>query len=396
MSGYEDYWSYTNVSAGRGGVASVNNFTGNLVFSQAVTQGDGGNLMPVNLSLIYNANKGDAPYSYVGSRMQTNFHIYLREESGQLATNGYKYYLNDADGTKHWFWFDEKTPNDGKDEDGLGYKLQVITVGSDANDKSAKFVITDKEENKMYFNASGNLTQIRNASGISATVQYETVSGATRIKSITDGAGRAYTFQYPSNNANLVESITDPSGRKTKFSYYWGTVTYITFADGKFVQMSYNYDDYTLTEIKGIDGTRTKISYDSSAQKRVKEINWGASDSNLLEKYGFEYKQNSTKVTDIQNRSYTYQFNDFGQTTGVVSDTDGSAQFFELNKGNDPKNNAANKLVKESRVLQTVTNYVVNPGFTRAYSDGYSILLCTIMMQTGYGKAVKTSPSMPI
>lgn len=371
MSGYEDYWSYTNVSAGRGGVASVNNFTGNLVFSQAVTQGDGGNLMPVNLSLIFNANKGDAPYSYVGSRMQTNFHIYLREESGQLATNGYKYYLNDADGTKHWFWFDEKTPNDGKDEDGLGYKLQVITVGSDANDKSAKFVITDKEENKMYFNASGNLTQIRNASGISATVQYETVSGTTRIKSITDGAGRAYTFQYPSGNANLVESITDPSGRKTQFGYYKGTVTYITFADGKFVQMSYNYDDYTLTEIKGIDGTRAKISYDSSAQKRVKEINWGASDSNLLEKYSFEYKQNSTKVTDIQNRSYTYQFNDFGQTTGVVSDTDGSAQFFELNKGNDPKNNAANKLVKESRVLQTVTNYVVNPGFTRAYSDGY-------------------------
>lgn len=370
MSGYEDYWSYTNVSAGRGGVASVNNFTGNLVFSQAVTQGDGGNLMPVNLSLIFNANKGDAPYSYVGSRMQTNFHIYLSEESGQLATNGYKYYLNDADGTKHWFWFDEKTPNDGKDEDGLGYKLQVITVGSDANDKSAKFVITDKEENKMYFNASGNLTQIRNASGISATVQYESVSVTTRIKSITDGAGRAYTFQYPSNNANLVESITDPSGRKTQFGYYWGTVTYITFADGKFVQMSYNYDDYTLTEIKGIDGTRTKISYDSSAQKRVKEINWGASDSNLLEKYGFEYKQNSTKVTDIQNRSYTYQFNDWGQTTGVVSDTDGSAQFFKLHEGNST-DSRANKLIQESRVLQTVTNYVVNPGFTRAYSDGY-------------------------
>lgn len=95
------------------------------------------------------------------------------------------------------------------------------------------------------------------------------------------------------------------------------------------------------------------------------------SDTNLLEKYSFTYKQNSTKVTDIQNRSYTYQFNDFGQTTGVVSDTDGSAQFFELNKGNDPKNSAANKLVKESRILQTVTNYAVNPGFTRAYSDGY-------------------------
>lgn len=381
MSGYEDYWSYTNVSAGRGGVASVNNFTGNLIFSQAVTQGDGGNLMPVNLSLIYNANQekrlaGELkPYikhSLVGCRMQTNFHIYLREESGQLATNGYKYYLNDADGTKHWFLFENGSTTDGKDEDGLGYKLKVITVGSDANDKAAKFVITDKDENKMYFNASGNLTQIRNASGISATVQYETVSGATRIKSITDGAGRVYTFLYTKpNDPEMVTGIKDPAGRITTIAYTGAyTVDYIQFADQKKVVFSHNAD-WLITEIKGIDGTRTKINYDSSDQKRVSQINWGTSDTNLLEKYSFSYKQNSTKVTDIQNRSYTYQFNDWGQTTGVVSDTDGSAQFFKLHEGSST-DSRANKLIQESRVLQTVTNYAVNPGFTRAYSDGYA------------------------
>lgn len=381
MSGYEDYWSYTNVSAGRGGVASVNNFTGNLIFSQAVTQGDGGDLMPVNISLIYNANQekrleGELkPYikhSLVGCRMQTNFHIYLREESGQLATNGYKYYLNDADGTKHWFLFENGSTTDGKDEDGLGYKLKVITVGSDANDKAAKFVITDKDENKMYFNASGNLTQIRNASGISATVQYETVSGATRIKSITDGAGRVYTFLYTKpNDPEMVTGIKDPAGRITTIAYTGAyTVDYIQFADQKKVVFSHN-TDWLITEIKGIDGTRTKINYDSSAQKRVSQINWGTSDTNLLEKYSFSYKQNSTKVADIQNRSYTYQFNDWGQTTGVVSDTDGSAQFFKLHEGNST-DSRANKLIQESRVLQTVTNYAVNPGFTRAYSDGYA------------------------
>ena len=381
MSGYEDYWSYTNVSAGRGGVASVNNFTGNLVFSQAITQGDGGDLMPVNISLIYNANQekrleGELkPYikhSLVGCRMQTNFHIYLRAESGQLATNGYKYYLNDADGTKHWFLFENGSTTDGKDEDGLGYKLKVITVGSDANDKAAKFVITDKDENKMYFNASGNLTQIRNASGISATVQYETVSGATRIKSITDGAGRVYTFLYTKpNDPEMVTGIKDPAGRITTIAYTDAyTVDYIQFADQKKVVFSHNAD-WIITEIKGIDGTRTKINYDSSDQKRVSQINWGTSDSNLLEKYNFAYKQNSTKVTDIQNRSYTYQFNDWGQTTGVVSDTDGSAQFFKLHEGNST-DSRANKLIQESRVLQTVTNYAVNPGFTRAYSDGYA------------------------
>lgn len=32
MSGYEDYWSFTDTAAGRGGTASVNNYNGNLVF----------------------------------------------------------------------------------------------------------------------------------------------------------------------------------------------------------------------------------------------------------------------------------------------------------------------------------------------------------------------------
>jgi len=381
MSGYEDYWSNTNITAGRGGVASVNNFNGNLVYSQAVTQGDGGNLMPVELSLIYNANQEkrysseQKPYvlhSLVGSRFQTNYHMYIVAESGQLAENGYKYYLNDADGTKHWFK-EEKEENKTvyKDEDGLGCKLNVITVGSDSNDKAAKYVITDKNETKWYFNDKGHLTQIRNATGVSATVQYETVSGVTRMKSVTDGAGRVYTFLYGwSGQAEMVTGVKDPAGRVTEIVYNGDfTVNSLKFADGKTVHLLYD-SNYLMTEIRGIDGTRTKISYDSSAQKRVSQINWGVSDSNLLEKYSFTYKQNSTKITDIQGRSYTYQFNDGGQTTGVVSDTDGSAQFFELNGGNST-DSRANKLIKESRVLKTVTNYAVNPGFTRSYSDGY-------------------------
>lgn len=369
MSGYEDYWSYTNIAAGRGGVASVNNFNGNLVYSQPITQGDGGNLMPVNLSLVFNANKSDAPYSNIGSRMQTNYHMYVVKESGQLAETGYKYYLNDADGTKHWFLFENGSTTEGKDEDGLGLTL---TVGSDSAEPKASYIIKDKDETKWYFNSAGYLIRVQNASGVYSTVQYETVSGVTHIKSITDGAGRVYTFYYISNDPTHVEYITDPAGRSTTLTYYMGTVTYITFADGKTVQMSYNYNDYTLTEIKGIDGTRTKISYDSSAQKRVTQINWGASDSNLLEKYTFAYKQNSTTVTDVLlDRSYTYQFNDFGQNTGIVSNTDGSAQFYKWAQPTSVTDSRANKLMQESQILQTVTNYVVNPGFTRAYSDGY-------------------------
>ena len=375
MSGYEDYWSYTGLSAGRNGAVSVNNYNGNLVFTQPLTQGDGGNLMPVALSLVYNSNGKNAEYTYMAKNMQTNYHVFVRYDS-TTAENGYKYYLNDADGTKHWFYFDDINSTTGKDEDGLGYTLDVITEGSDSlctytdGDNYAKYRITDKDKNKMYFDCSGVLIQITNANGISSTVQYETVEDTMRMKSVTDGAGRVYTFQYHELYPYLCVSITDPAGRKTSFVYGDGLMKSLVFPDGK--TYSLYYTNRELTNIGSIDGTRTAVVYDNTAQKRVSNINWGTSDTSLLESYSFAYKQNETKVTDIQNRSYTYQFNDFGQNTGVVSNSEGAAQYFEYNDVGDNKaDSRANKLVSQSKVINTVTNYVINPGFTYAYNNGY-------------------------
>ena len=370
MAGYEDYWSYTELPGGRGGAASVNNYNGNFIFSQPVTQDAGGNLMPVNISLIYNSNKENVSYSRVGAGMQTNYHMFIKQESGELWDNGYKYYLNDADGTKHWFYFENSSATQGKDEDGLGYTLKVITLGSDTTEPNAKYVLTDKDKNKMYFDGYGCLARIVSPNGTNARVIYQLVDGARRIMRVIDGAGRAYDFAYSSSNPDLVVSISDPADRKTKLSYNSGKLIKISFADGKNVQ--FVYKNGLIIEIKGADGTRTKIGYDSSAQKRVSSYNYGYGSGNdeILEKYYFKYKQNETTVTDLRNRSYTIQFNDYGQTTGTVSNTDGSAQFFELHKGNDTSGKA-NKLLSESRVLQSTTNYVVNPGFTRSFSDGY-------------------------
>ena len=380
MSGYEDYWSYTGLSAGRNGAVSVNNYNGNLVFTQPLTQGDGGNLMPVALSLVYNSNGKNAEYTYMAKNMQTNYHIFVRYDS-TTAADGYRYYLNDADGTRHWFYFQKDSngnfPNTGKDEDGLGYTFDIIEQGADSlcqysvNGDYARFRITDKDKNKMYFNRAGNLIQITNANGVSATVQYETVENTLRMKSVTDGAGRVYTFQYHELYPHLCVSVTDPASRVTSFEYWNGTMTRIIFPDAKSYYLTY-YQSNPLVYIGSIDGTQTRITYDNTSQRRVSNINWGTSDTSLLESYSFAYKQNETKVTDIQGRSYTYQFNDFGQNTGIVSNRDGSAQYFEYNDvGGNKADSRANKLISQSKVINTVTNYVINPGFTRDYSNGY-------------------------
>lgn len=376
MSGYEDYWSYTGVSAGRNGVASVNNFNGNFIFSQPITQGDGGNLMPISLSIVFNSNGVSAPHTYMSRKTQTNFHIYLRANTNDNIDESYKYYLNDSDGTRHWFYFEKDDDGNwettGKDEDGLGYTLDVLDEGSDSDCTDASFRITDKNNSKMHFNEKGNLIKISDCNGNSATVEYETVDSKDRITKIIDGAEREYIFNYDaSSDSSLCTSIVDPSGRKTTFKYSGGNMIKIIFPDEEIC--TFSYSNYLMTQINAIDGTRTKITYDNTSQKRVSSIDWGTSDTNLLESYSFEYKQNETKITDIQDREYTYQFNNFGQTTGIVSNTDGKAQYFEYTEPTEKDSPNANKLISQSKVIHSVTNYVVNSDVEDALSGTYII-----------------------
>ena len=367
MSGYEDYWSYTDLSAGRSGTASVNNYNGNFIFTQPLMQ-NGGNLMPVDLSLVYNSNSSGVPYTMFHYGIQTNYHIYIRYD-GKTAENGYKYYLNDADGTRHWFYF-ENNANVGKDEDGLGYTLYEITAGSETDEPNARYKLCDKDGNTMLFDSRGNILRIKNTAGISSTVQYETVSNTLRIKSVTDGAGRAYTFSYDTTAPEFCVGITDPAGRLVSFGYSQGLYMWANFPDGKTVYMSRDRSDWLVNKIVGIRGNTVSITYDTTAQHRVTEIK-GGTESSALEKYSFSYRQNETDVTDIKSRTLTYQFNDYGQTTGTVSRTDGTAVFTNYEKGNQPGNAKANKVLQSSREIKGVTNYAVNPGFLRDYANGY-------------------------
>lgn len=370
MSGYEDYWSYTDLSAGRSGVASVNNYNGNFIFTQPLTE-NSGNLMPVELSLVYNSNVSVPPYTTFQTGIQTNYHIFVRYDSSTAST-GYRYFLNDADGTRHWFYFEDGSTS-GKDEDGLGYTLYEIAQGSDSTEPSACFKICDANGNTMYFDTYGNVVRIKNTSGISATVQYEVANDTRRIKSITDGAGRVYNFDYAADTPKLCEGITDPAGRYIDFHYWKGLHMWIYFPDGKSVYTVRNDTNWLINKIQGIEGTNGNsiaITYDITKHHRVIEIENGTNTS-TLEKYSFGYKQNQTDITDIKGRTFTYQFNDYGQTTGIVSNVDNTAQFFEFEQSNAPGNAKANKLLSQSRAIKNTINYLVNPGFTRNYSDGY-------------------------
>ncbi len=379
MSGYEDYWSYTSVAAGRNGTASVNNYNGNFIFTQPVTQDAGGNLMPVNISLVYNSNHKKINYFGFGNNMHTNYNIFVQAESNSNINGNYKYLMHDADGTKHWFYFETPSATTAKDEDGLGYTLDVIPVNSDTNCTNACFRITDKDKNKMYFNSSGYLIQIRNTNNVLNTITYS----GNKITSITDGAGRVYLFNYINNYCN---KITDPAGRETKFTYSSGCLTSITFPDGKSISLVHAYSSvYMLNKIYDIDGMKFNIAYDWTSAFRVSSISYGdESTGQLLSRYAFTYKQNETTVQEqyrnngnsqiITTNNYTYQFNDFGQNTGIISQdnknlndvveksiTNESAVYLDYHNSTttgSASSSKNNKLISESKVLHSVDNLV--------------------------------------
>ena len=379
MSGFEDYWSYTSMPAGRNGTASVNNYNGNLVFTQPLTQDLGGNLMPVAISLVYNSNRDNSIYNArLGNGMQMNYNICLIQETGKLFNEGYKYYLIDADGTRHWFYF-ENNGNTGKDEDGLGYTLDCIENNSDSLCAEARYRITDKDKNKMYFDSSKRIIQFTNANGVSSKVAYyELGNGQFLLSNVYDGAGREYKFFHDfidNTNTYYLKRIEDPAGRCTYFDYTDGCLTSITFPDGKSISLVHQYESYKfLNRITDIDGNRVNIEYDWTSAFRVKSFSNGDFNGNLPVRYQFAYYPNETTVQAqhavnnniITDNTYTYQFNNFGQNIGIVSNKDGEAQYFDYQNSNGTNSKTSlmnNKVVSQSKVIKSVTNLIKNQGF---------------------------------
>lgn len=382
-SGLEDYWKYVGAEAGRGGSAGTNVFNGNLVVSQPVTISAGGNIMPVSINLTYNSNalNEDTTTSHIGRGWQMNYQLTVSKKDMDSDGVFDYYYYTDSDGTIHAFPI-VSGETEYNDEDGLGYTLTESDGG---------YIITDRDDNSIVFNSDGFATAIRNALGKQIQMRYTVVNGAYRLDKVIDGANRSYVFAYDSNAPLRVKSITDPANRTTEFSYdSIERLVEIAYPDKdemnnpKKVTMTYYNGDGTvnaaeskyfrLTSITGNDGGTLEISYCSNELYRTQ---------GMTKKYGsvvesqvsFEYGLNQTKVideTDNDRRSLFYQFDYYGQTTGIISNAEGLGLFYEYEDRNDSPLKA-NKVSQASSVQKTVVNQLPNSGFDTGYAPFYTL-----------------------
>jgi RHS repeat-associated protein len=109
--------------------------------------------------------------------------------------------------------------------------------------------ITDPKNRQTTLQYTNNLlTRVTVPGGLYATFQYDN-NTPKRLWKITDAAGQTYTFGY---SGTRVTSITDPSGRQVWYQYYTFSGKYVVVATG--ITGNANYD---VTYDYGVQGNGT-------------------------------------------------------------------------------------------------------------------------------------------
>ena len=361
-SGLEDYWDYTSQSAGRAGTGYINNFTGNLVWIH-----DGlsfsGNLMPVSISHVYNANdksnKRDDAHEYnygLGYGWRTNYNqqVYQWTSPGENPT-AYCVWI-DQDGTRRYFYKDSGDTYINETDSTL-----KLTAGGSGDEK---YCITDKNGNKSYFDAIGRLKKICNNQAQVSSIKIAYDGSSNRIASITDGAGRVYAFNY---NNSLLSSISfmgtgDTALSMLNYSYDNNSnLISISYPDGNSVTYGYT-DNHLLTSATDVGGYKITYAYNTtSAEKPNRVVGVAEYDGSTAGgTLAIEYAHNQTTFVDHNGNKEIAQFNNYGSTVSI-QDGLGRAQFAQYAGQGNPK--SASQLTLSSKLQNTVVNVLRNGGF---------------------------------
>lgn len=360
-NGLEGRWTYSSFSVGTAGTAYVNDYSGNLVFEKSGPSTESG-YAPASIKHIYNGYKAGIRYSetspFVGHGWKLNLQQTLLSSKNrgldEKAQSDYPYVYTDEDETDHYFY---KKTESGKtkyfDEDGLGLEL---TIG---NSNYEKYTVKDDKDNLMVFNSNGLLTYTKDSNGNKITIHYCS-NDNTVIDYITDGSGNKLTFEH-NTSSYYLKNISDPSGRKTVYYYDKGMLTKIVYPNGASVQYTYDSDE-ALSTVTDVDGYKVKFSYSStSSGKKVTAIQEYGSNGTAGQKITFDRTKYNTTVIETygadgisgtdDDLTSTYQFDNFGRTKSVKSETtsaDLGASVYTYTDG--VKNSTASNIKQLNRV----------------------------------------------
>ena len=387
--GLESLWSYSSMGTTTHGAAFVNRYTGNLVVTESVMNTTG-NRLPMDISVTYNSLKYDDHYKdsvSVGHGFMLNFQqrVDLVTDT-ELTGKGYKYIYTDSDGTEHYFRKKDGSTTEWVDEEGLG--LTLTETGASGNG----IYITSKDGHELHFYLpsissiyAGMLYHSKDIYG--NTIRYYSTKPVDdcnigAITSIKDGAGRmAYiTYaKYTSGGKTVLRptKITDHQSYEYTFTYSGAKLSTITYPahDGAVTTFTYDGAGRMTSVADSVAQTKTDITYlsaDGLNMTKVKSIAatvLSGTSYTSAERLTYDYSiYNTTKETNLDSKTTTFQFDNVGRLTGVIAH-DGSVGHIEYNDFAQPSTAtsahseaAKNNSVNNSNISNAyVNNLLSNP-----------------------------------
>ncbi len=347
--GLESYWDYTSVGAGSAGTGYISQYTGNLVW---VTDGLGfsGTRMPVAIKHVYNANDKDNNAFGMGYGWRSSYNQLVYP----FAADSSYYVWEDEDGTRHYF----KNKSSGTYEDEINQGLILTTTGSG----NEKYCITDKKNNKSYFDTDGRLRRISNNQATQSSITVDYASGK-QISRLTDGAGRVYDFSWSGGTLQKITFRGTGTAElaSESFTYAGGNLTGIQSTVS--IAGSFGYtDNHLLSSVTDSGDYRLRFGYNTTASglpnrvASVKESDGSADGGSLT----ISYAHNQTTFEDHNGNREIVQFNNFGSTVST-QDGAGHAQFNKYAGSVDAAK--ASQLTLSSKLQNTVVNMVKNGSF---------------------------------
>jgi len=235
---------------------------------------------------------------------------------------------------------------------GTGYIAQPGVYNALVQNPDGTFTLTQKNQTKYNFSASGTLTNIQDKNGNTEQLAYDGSGNLTmisssggrtlslaydangRIVTVTDPMGRTENFAYDS--ANNLASATDPLGGVTTYTYDANHhVTQITLPNGNTLlqnaydtqgrvvsqtngrgfiwQFAYNTPSQGLTTITDARGAATVHTYDGSLRITGITDVTGATTS-----YTYDANNNRTSVTNQNGNTTTFAYDANGNLTGLT------------------------------------------------------------------------------
>ena len=376
-----------SVDIGRAGTAVINDFSGNVVLTREDIGVDG-NVMPVDISMIYNLNNQySTPFGY---GFRTNYSQIISYQSDKSGNEYYEYICED--GSAIYFDYEEET-GEYTDRSDRGYELK--SNGSSANDLK-NVVIKDSSDYEYSFDKYGRLLKITNAQASekpSVNIVYTgDYTKLFEIDYITDGAGRKYKFNYTKGRLSDISYYGNSSAVLKKVSYQLDNtlnLKKVTYDDGK--SISYSYSGRSIVSAVNTDGYRVDFKYTTYSERipqRVSGITEYGSSGTKGADISAEYTPYQTKYTNkVTGDTETLVFSNEGDLISTYN-SDGYVTVNEYCKGLGT--HRVNGLVNKYEHKKSEKSMIQNGEFEKDIA-GWSIVKDTNLDWFNYGHPGNTN-----